>query len=574
MIPSSLLYQIAVLILAGVPFSLIILNFFRKLFLRQHEKTINVSTICTDVVGVLTHKDLAVKSLRFDRYHANVLEDDDFLEVINNENKETLKVEKRELKKENCVELMATITALCHYPKLEKVEDVIAGFFHQCNLGVSKFKHQYEIIDHIPTDPLKKISTIVALKEETKEIFSFTKGNPKSILQQCTRTIYNGEKVEINEQMRRKLRQKIKSINKRGQKAIAFAYKGLPFKRYEKYSANFTESDLILVGIVGLGNFSNKELIPYIEELKAEKVKTYILSKTRARKAVAVGLELKMINQNYFETIEKDYLSDLTDQKLKKLLSNRDKDYIFSHLSDSDQERIIAILEELGEKVALVNNEDITLQSILQSIQDSRSSKIHCKKSYIHASSIKIITFLLILISIIFQAPPALSISGILILDLAFNLLIEFSFGKDKYAENYVAPEINYTKIIINSLIISTIISAVYFWSLTRYGWYPGEYIALGSNAYSVSTSLVFLLISTTLLLKAMKLRKKAQLFSNPYFFLVCAIIILAIYSLIKFKLLYLTNPGSADLQILAFVVLAVIISEKFIKWTYQKLTT
>lgn len=571
MLSNSLIYQLVALVLAGTPLSLLILNYLQKFLNRNYQAVKNVKIICTDVVGTLTKNKLEVKSLKFDHYHAAVRDDNEFLDVINNKTKETLRVEKREFKKEKAVKLMAAITTLCHYPKHEKIESVLSRFFHQCNLFATQIQDKYEIIDVIPTSQTKKISTVVAMKKESEEIFSFSKGNPKNLIQRCTRILDQGQKIEITDNIRKKLLRRVKNMNKKGEKVIAFAYKGLPYKRYESYSSNFTETDLVLVGIVGLGNFINKDLIPYIEKLREEGIKFYILSKVRARKAIAIGEELNLINTNYFETIEKEDLEDLNDKKLSKLFANKEKDYIFSDLSKKDQERIFNLIKENGEKTVMLDNNDITLKNILEGLKRKRLSKLHSKQTYIHSATTKISTFLIVLFSILFQAPLPLSISIILILDLIFNILIEYSLNLEKHDKGNPSPEINQKKIAIKSLLSALIISAIYFWSLTRFGWFPGEHIPYGSQAYQISSTMVFILLIAQQISSAYKIREHHSLFSNPYLTLSALASILLTYTFITLELLTFADIPAYDWYLLAFVVIFFLALEKLIPYAIRK---
>lgn len=557
-----LISQLLTLIIAGVPFSLLVSNYFQKIFSKYNTKLANTSTVCTKVIGTLTRDEISVKSLHFDRYKVKVNPDDDFLEFYNQDTKATIKVEQRELKKDDTANIMAICTTLCHYEKMHNIETVMSHFFQFCNISAPQIEHDYKIIDEIPCGRTKKISTVVAIKNETQEIFSFSKGNPKAVLEKCSRMLVQGKKVEIDYQLRRKLKRQIKSINKKGEKAIAFAYKGLPLKVYDKYTETFAENDMTLVGIVGLGNFIDKDLAQQISELKEAGIKIRLLAKTRARKAIAVGHELGIVNPQHFESIEKSELDDLTDEKLSKILANKEKDYVFSELTDNDQERIVKILKKQGERVIIADKrEGLSIQSILKKIQKGRQINANRQKIYCHALMCKIAEVIIIITSIVIQAPLPLSITLIIVIDLIINLPLELAL---KHEPESTTKDISHTKLIITGAIIGVVTSGIYVWSLTRFGWYPGENISIQSQAFGQSASIAFVLLILFQLINTYKIRAQTSIVSNPYLPVVSILVILLIYSLPKFEILNLEpikNP--LDIWIIAFTMAVIIIFEK-----------
>ncbi len=557
-----ILTQLLTLIIAGIPFSLLVSNYFQKIFSKFNTKLANINTVCTKVIGTLTRDEISVKSLQYDKYKVKVDEESDFLEFYNQETKKTIKIEQRELKKDETVNFMAICATLCHYEKMRNIETVMSHFFQFCNISSSQIEHEYKIIDEIPCRKNKKISTVVTIKNTTQEIFSFSKGNPKAILEKCSRMLVSGNKIEIDYQLRRKLKRQIKSLNKRGEKVIAFAYKGLPLKRYDKYTESFAEKDMVLVGIVGLGNFIDKELSKQISELKNAGVKIRLLAKTRARKAIAVGQELGIVNPQYFESIEKDELEDLSDEKLAKMLANKEKDYVFSELREDDHNRIVNILKNKGENVIIANKrEGFSIKTILERIQKGRQINANTKKIYSHALVCKITEVIMIITAIVVRAPLPLSIGLIITIDLIINLPLELAL---KHEPENNSKDINHTKLITIGVITGIIISGVYIWSLTRFGWYPGENITVQSEAFAQSASIAFILLIIFQLTNAYKIRRQKNIISNPYLPIVSIVVLLLTYSMPKFNILNLGPiKNTIDFIIILFIIVLVLILDK-----------
>jgi len=554
---NNITIQILSLIIAGTPISFFIVKYIQKFFLQHNNKYNKVSIICTEIDGILTEVDFSVKTLIFDEYRINIEENNEKLNLYHTKNKQNLKIEKSELRKEENIKLIATISTLCHHKKLEEIEVITNQFLKECKLIFSSIKNSYKTIDKIPEEKDKKISTIIALKKETKEIFAFSKGHPYEILERSKRILLNGKKVEIDSAIRKKLKDKIKSLNKNGQKVIAFAYKGLPAKQYKSYSSNFAENDLILIGLVGLGKHLKTSTTKQIQEFKNLGIKLYITTKEKEREAVAIAQELKIINKKYFESIENEYLNTLNEHKLHKLLTKKDKDYVFSNLSKENKNLIIQKLEENKETVIQANKKSNTLEKILNKIHKNKIIEVNQKKIYEYILQIKIIEIFIILIAFILKAPMPITIEKILILELVINTILALSIQSNSEK----LQNTNHIKIIIKALITGIIIVSLYLWSLTRLGWYPsGINLSSSSPAALISINIVFSLLVITQIINAHILNKK----QNIYIYLTSIISLLSLYFLVKLEL--------SNWLIISYISAIIIVSEVSFDFIIQKI--
>ncbi|MBI2634248.1 cation-transporting P-type ATPase [Candidatus Peregrinibacteria bacterium] len=354
----ELILQFSIFILSGIPFSLIIILAYARFFSPYNSSLAKATTIITNISGNLIHENLAVKSLIFDKYEAMMDEKSNFTYIENHDTKEDLKLDKRELRKELTMQLIAAISALCHYPKHQEIETVISKFLKNCAMDEKRLGQKYGIITHIPTSEVKKISTIVAIDKESEEIFAFNKGNPSAILERCTRIFLNGKNTGLTSNQIRKLKIQIEKLNQKGEKTIAFAYKPLPKKKLENYTDQFTENDLVLLGIIGLGNYIKDNLYETVENIKKDGIKIYIVSSLKGRKALAIGRDLGIVNPRYFEVISSKDLENIPQEKLRKMIKNKEKDYIFCDITDENRPKIIDALREEGETTAIATKEN------------------------------------------------------------------------------------------------------------------------------------------------------------------------------------------------------------------------
>ncbi|MEK7126779.1 MAG: cation transporting ATPase C-terminal domain-containing protein, partial [Patescibacteria group bacterium] len=497
--------------------------------------------------------------------------------------KEISRIEKKHLGQIDSIKLIATTIALCRYHKTKPLEDIVLSFFRNCEISDFQIKADYEIISNLPSNEEKKLSTVVALNKDSQEIFAFTKGNPKNILEKCTRLLIDNKKIDITPALRRKLRKKFEKLNKQGQKILASAYKGLPLKRLKTYNENFVENDLVLIGFIGMSDEINTNLIPVIETIKKNNIKIYITTAVKDRYAIAAATDLKIINPQYFESVRGKDLEDISDQKLIKMLSNKEKDYVFSELKSRDRKRIIEALNENKETVAVISKKNSTPKDLIEDIEKSRQIIANNNKLLFHSLSCKIAEIILLIVALVLSAPLPLSIGLILTIDIAINIIIELALRKEKIktGDDEKITTKTYIHLLSNGICIGLILSAVYIWNLIRFGWYPGETLSLNSTAFLKSSTITFLLFCFIQIINAFNIRSggKSSLKTNPlsniYLLMTMIVVILIAYSLTQFTaikaFLKLESLSGIEWQIILIPAITILIFEEIRKFLLRK---
>ncbi len=577
MFTKSFLLQLSTIIAAFTPLSVIFIHIFNKLFSRYNPELGKTTVICTDTKGILIKNALIVKNIFFDQYKVTVRDKDSLIDILNLETNENFSVEKTFLNQEAFVQLMAVASHLCHYEKTEEIENIINGFLKKCAIGTDRTNLNYTLIEKIPTNDEKKLSTVVVSKNDPQEIFSFSKGNFKTILNRCSKILLKDKKVELNQQLRRKMIKKAEKLHKKGQKTIAFAFKALPKKRFEHYSEEFTENDLTFIGTITLFNPINTELIPYIEKAKQNNLKIYILTKLNEKKALAIAEELKIINPNYVETITGEYLKDFSDQKLTKMLLNKEKDFVFANMREEDKLRIYKTLKDLKETVAIANRERNSFKEIGESIEENFAYQENRKKIFVHSFICKIAEIFTTIISLILSFPLPLTLSLILLIELGINLPAEISLRMNKTTELFTKT---YFYTIINGLILSIILITLFYFTLLKFGWESGDF----SSPFIIKAqTTIFFIVAIYQILNAFFLRSpEKSLFSlspfkNIYLILTTIISILIIYAILIIPqskdILGLTSLSFTEWMLIIFFITVLIIIEETRKIIHKKLS-
>ncbi|MCK9186195.1 cation transporting ATPase C-terminal domain-containing protein [Candidatus Gracilibacteria bacterium] len=521
---------ILALIFASLPLSIIALAKVANIFAPYNKKIGNITTILVNILGVLTRTDLKIRTIYFDKYKLNPAENEDFAKMEDLETHEETLVKRLELKENPVIQQMAIAINFCHFEYLHDMETLISHYFFMAGLNKERFRSEYDLVQNIRNHPEKKISTVVLQSSATKEIFAFSKGNAWKILEKCTRLYENGKKVEMSQNDKRRLRKKIETLYKNGQKVIAFASKALPIKKLSNYEEGFVERELTFLGIIGLTEPLNKDIIPTLEETKKLGIKTYILTETKEKKAVAIAKEMGLINHSYFESIPGSYLKQLQDAKITKILETKEKDFIFTELDKEDKERLCRIFAEAGEKTAIIEDTNIELlKEIPLQIQKGKSLNKNYSLFLKHALSCKIAEFIAIIIAIILNTQSPISFTAIILLDLTINLVLELSIIHEKAEEQ---KQRTLKKIMQSSLIqgflMGIIISGVYVINLMRDGWTLFENVEPSHPSHVRASTIAFFLLAIIQIINAFN-------FENPK-----KKLYLILSAIVSFMLLYI----------------------------------
>ena len=572
----NILIKTALVILSATPLSLILINRLSRIFSKFNPRLGETTSICTNVTGTLTENHLTVRTFFYDKYKGKIKDNSRFIKIQDIvKEKEPMLVGKKELLKDDVFRFIAITTFLCRFQKTKLVEETIKKLIMECGFSKHKTEQDYKIIQKLPTHPDKKLSTIVAKNLETKEIFAFSKGNAYEILKKCSKYIINGKKREIDNQARRKLRKRVKQLNKNGQKVIAFAYKPLPLKQQSTYTEQFAETEMTFLGIMGVTNPLKENLSEPIAQIKQSGIKTYILTRAKERKAIAIGRKQNLINPQYFETITGEYLRSINDDKLHKMLENKEKDYIFAELKSADKQRIIDTLRYQGETVAVINRKQkISFEKTVENIKKGRIINKNYQKFSHHAIACKFAELLVLATALILKAPAPLLILIILGIDIFINLILELSLRVNKVEENVMSDKFHpenlriinkksLKTLLINSLSMGIILSIIYISSLIRYGWNIGETLPENSATWKKAATISITLLVFIQIINAFNLRNKVKsffqinFFSNSFIISTSIIAVLVIYFLITFEPAYtylqLNTLNSLDWQIIGF---------------------
>jgi Ca2+-transporting ATPase len=286
------------------------------------------TVICTDKTGTLTEEKMIVTSI-----YANG--------VMNPEKDK---------------ELLLKIGILCNEVRIEKNEDgeyFIGDPTEKALILSAKndFLDKKEItkeeprVKTFPFSSERKMMSIV--RKQGNKYISYVKGAPEKIIYRSDYEIIKGKKKKLDEKRRKELNQVYEGMARKGLRVLGFAYRELP--KYSKLDEKLVENCLTFVGFQGMIDPPRKEVKEAIRLCQEAGIKVKIVtgdSKLTAEAiAKEIGLEGKSISSNELEE-----MSD------NELLNKIDDIVVFSRISPQDKLRIINLLKQKGEVVAMTGD--------------------------------------------------------------------------------------------------------------------------------------------------------------------------------------------------------------------------
>lgn len=272
----------------------------------------SVTVICTDKTGTLTQNKMEVKRL-----------------WLPESAEETFK-------------MLLKIAYLCNNAafvndqyKGDPTEVALLKFARQ---KISKIEAQR--LSEIPFDAERKRMTILCEMEGKR--LALTKGAVETVLPLCTHVLYGKEKLPFTEDMRKNLMETYYAMMDEGLRVLLFAY-----------SEEIPEENMILVGLVGLEDPPRPEVKEAILKCRSANIKIILITGDASRTAFSIAREVSLVKGDPL-IIEGEEFHRMKDAELKEKL--KEKEILFTRMTPKDKLRIVTLLQELGERVAVTGD--------------------------------------------------------------------------------------------------------------------------------------------------------------------------------------------------------------------------
>jgi sodium/potassium-transporting ATPase subunit alpha len=205
-------------------------------------------------------------------------------------------------------------------------------------------------IKEFPFDPeRKRMSTVEILADRT---WIMSKGAPESILSVCSHCLAKGGIAPLGGELKEKYASLYHSMMDEGLRVLGFAYREAG--EGETIDARETaERDLILTGMIGLQDPPRPEVAGAIQKCREAGIRIIMITGDASRTAVAVAKKIGLVTGEPTVVEGADFI-EMSDAQLRTVLSNGE--VIFSRMTPKHKLRVVNILKEEGERVAVTGD--------------------------------------------------------------------------------------------------------------------------------------------------------------------------------------------------------------------------
>ncbi len=319
----------------------------------------SVTVICTDKTGTITKGEMTVNKLWVkDRIievsGVGYMPVGDF--TIDNE---PLKLEETK-----SLNKLLEIAALCNGAKVEPPSDrnrtwSVIGDPTDGALLVAALKYGQvieEIVNEKPTIDIlpfsfqrKRMSTV---HESKDEIYVYTKGAPRNILDLCNRIYVEGKEEPLIQETLDWVEARIHEFANEGLRVIAMAYRRIPKAEYTK--SDDLEKELVFVGLAAMRDPPRTEVKDAVLKAQQAGIKTVIITGDYGPTAQVIAQEVGIVEKEFCQVIRGVDLDELGDKAIVDEVKKGN--VIFARVSPEQKLRIVKVLKQSGEIVAVTGD--------------------------------------------------------------------------------------------------------------------------------------------------------------------------------------------------------------------------
>jgi Ca2+-transporting ATPase len=297
---------------------------------RAAETLGSVTVIATDKTGTITENKMRIEHLYFD---SSTVRAQDFKE----NQKAALKTA---LLASDAITNMAENTVLNN-----PMAQAILVRLKQDGVDPQKVEKEWVLKDELSFDDKRKLASYVYQYGNSLVILS--SGAPENLLANSTKILMMGEETPLNDQIKQEVTLAMARMAQAGERLLAFGYHRLPSNSAGKENL---ERDIVFVGIIGFIDPPRKEVKGAIRTCQEAGIKVIMITGDHPETARAIATQVGI---NSTRVLTGSELSGMSDQDLKEALKTT---YVFARVTPEDKLRLVRLLEENGEIVAVTGD--------------------------------------------------------------------------------------------------------------------------------------------------------------------------------------------------------------------------
>jgi Ca2+-transporting ATPase len=238
------------------------------------------------------------------------------------------------------------------YPVGDPTECAFSTLILKAGYTTEEIESEYKRVQLFPFDSDRKRISIV--RAHNGKHISFVKGSIESVLEICTSAIVKNQIMPLTKEMVTEFLETSKIHASKAERVIALGYKDLPLK--ESHTIDEAEKEIVFAGFVTMIDPPHEQVKEALEMAFNAGMRVIMITGDNEITAQAVANQIAMFNKDGSlpEVINDKKLQSLDDESIKNYLKS--KALIFSRVSPDEKFKIISLLEEMGDVVAVTGD--------------------------------------------------------------------------------------------------------------------------------------------------------------------------------------------------------------------------
>jgi Ca2+-transporting ATPase len=294
--------------------------------LRAAESLGNVTVIATDKTGTLTENKLRIEHLYFDgSFYAST--------EFNTNEKSALRTAYLASDAPNNVLGNPMSNAI-----LERLK--------QAGLDAKSLSDGWVLKSELGFDANRKLASYIY--QFGASTVALSSGAPERIIERSTRILLEGQEIQLTDELRAQATQSAAKMAQRGERLLAFGYHRLS----PETAGQEVEQDMVLVGVIGFIDPPRPEVPMAIRSCQQAGIRVIMITGDHPETAKTIAGQVGINNSKVLTGAE---LAVMSDDALKQVLKSKSTN-VFARTTPEDKLRIVKLLKELGEVVAVTGD--------------------------------------------------------------------------------------------------------------------------------------------------------------------------------------------------------------------------
>ncbi len=404
-------------------------------------------------------------------------------------------------------------------------------------------------IGHLPFEAVRKRMTSVNLVDGKP--IAHVKGAPAETLELCGQILRDGCLEPMTGEERRAILSENDSMAKDGLRVLAIAERPLEFS--EGFTVENTERELVFIGLVGMMDPPRPEVPSAVELCKRAGIRVVMITGDYGLTALAIARKAGLTKTENTRVVTGRELSKMDDEFLKGLLRD---EVVFARTTPEHKMRIVSILQELGEVVAVTGDgvndapalkkadigvamgirgsdvakeaasmilTDDNFATVVSAVEEGRAVYANIKKFVTYIFTHLVPEMVPFIVFVLFRIPLPLLVMQILAIDLGTDLVPALGLGAEPPEPGIMdkPPRPRTQRLVDRGLLlraycflgpIEVVASmAGFFFIYWRAGWRPGMEMDSSGVVYAAATTMTFAGIVVTQIGNVMACRTERE---------------------------------------------------------------